>query len=449
MRPGFATHFWRTPAGHTVWTVRTRTGRQVTTSARHPFLTPEGWMRADELKRGDRIAVARHIRIPGASQPLPRVAALGHAEVDVDRLPIRPGRKLGVEVQRAIIRAYLDGRSIIDVGRTHGMAWTSALSVIRRYGIRPRWRRVWATAPAQTSPDFWRWFGYFTAEGYAYEARGSYRVSIANTDPEVRADYMALSRSLFGVTCRTRGKEMYFDALNLQPFFESLGFTVPTNSATKAIPDLLFACPDEEIAAFLQGYLDGDGTVDKSGVSAVTKSPRLASQIQMLLSRLGVISFVRTIRSRATNGRMTEPAEYASIAVYGDDVVALARSIRFRSRHKHRNLEYLIARRSRGRRPTNWDTIPVPPPLFRMLRRGLGLTGEMSGRPSAVNNIENGDTEPVRSIVRYFLDLFERLDRDRRFREEIDYMRFLCSDDIAWDRVEEVREEPADVPFLY
>src|SRR5215510_9955027 len=39
-----ATHFWRTPAGETLWTVQTRTGRTVTTSARHPFLTPEGWL---------------------------------------------------------------------------------------------------------------------------------------------------------------------------------------------------------------------------------------------------------------------------------------------------------------------------------------------------------------------------------------------------------------------
>ena len=450
LRGGQATHFWRTPLTEgSVWTVRTRTGRQVTTSRAHPFLTPEGWKRAGELRSGDRIAIARRIRIEGASQSLPRVAELGHEGVDADELPLRPGRRYDVATQRQIIRDYLDGATITGIARRLGVHCEGIRSVIHRYGIRSRWRRVWARAPRRTSPEFWRWMGYFTAEGYAYDASGSYRISIANTDSGVRADYIALCRSLFGVEPRTRGYEIYFDALNLRPFFESLGFTVPTNSATKAVPDILFKCPDGEIAAFLQAYFDGDGRVDKCGVPAVTKSRRLAGQVQMLLSRLGVVGFVRTVRARATNGRMAEKQEYAQVSVYGDDVVALASHARFRCAHKQRNLEFLVERRTSGRRPSNWDTIPVAPALFRMVREGLGFTQESSGRPGSVNNIENGYTEPTRPVVRYFVDLFKRVDAAHRFRHEIAYMSFLASEDIAWDRVEDIRPEPAEVPFLY
>ena len=445
-----ASYFWRTPVAEaSVWTVRTRTGRHVTTSSRHPFLTPEGWKRADELQVGDRLAVARRVRIAGASQPLPRVAALGHDEIDVDRLPIRPGRRYGVQDQRRVVRDYLDGRSITTVAREIGIRWQSVYSILRRYGIRSRWRRVWATAPGRTSPEFWRWLGYFTAEGYAWEANGSYRLSLANTDPAVRADYLELCESLFGVSPRTRGIEIYFDALNLRPFFESLGFPVPTNSATKSVPDLLFRCPDTEIAAFLQAYLDGDGSVGKDGVHAVTRSRRLAHQVQMLCARLGVLAFIGSVRTRAKNGRQTVPQEYAVISVYGDDVVTLSERITFRCAHKQRALEALVARRRTGKRPSNWDTIPVPPALFRMLREGLGLTHASSGRASSVNNIENGYTEPTRPVVRYFVDLFGRLDTTGRFGEEIAYLRFLASDDIAWDRVQEIRTEPVEVPFLY
>jgi hypothetical protein len=49
----------------------------------------------------------------------------------------------------------------------------------------------------------------------------------------------------------------------------------------------------------------------------------------------------------------------------------------------------------------------------------------------------------------YFLDFFSRADRDGCFRNEIEYMTFLANEDIAWDRVEEVLTEPAEVPFLY
>jgi hypothetical protein len=84
-----------------------------------------------------------------------------------------------------------------------------------------------------------------------------------------------------------------------------------------------------------------------------------------------------------------------------------------------------------------------------MVRQGLGLTQAKSGRPSGVNSIENGCAEPTRPVVRYFIDLFEELDASGRFADEIADMRFLASEDIAWDRVEEVVSEPADVPFLY
>jgi len=445
-----ATHFWRTPLGDpSLWTVRTRTGRQVTVSRTHPFLTPEGWTPAAELRAGDRIAVARRTAVTGRSQPLPPVAVLGHDEIDVDSLPVRAGRKWGVDTQRRIIREYLDGKTVPEIARQLGTPCRTVWAIIRRHGVRSRCRRVWARTPESTSRDFWRWVGYFVARGYAYEAQGSYRLSLASTDPRVREDYIALSRSLFGVRPRDHGGEISFDALHLRPFFEALGFPVPTDSATKAVPDILFRCPDEEVAEFLQGYLDGDGSVGRDGLHVVSKSRRLAGQIQALLSRLGVLAFIGTVRSRATNARMEAPEEYARVSVYGDEVLSLARWIRFRCPHKQRNLDALVARRTCGKRPSNWDTIPVPAPLFRMVRRGLGLTQASTGRANAVNSIENGSTEPTRPVVRYFVELFSRLDARGRFGEEIRYLSFLAGEDIAWDRIVEIREGPADVPFLY
>jgi hypothetical protein len=41
------------------------------------------------------------------------------------------------------------------------------------------------------------------------------------------------------------------------------------------------------------------------------------------------------------------------------------------------------------------------------------------------------------------------LDADGRYAHEIDYLRFLASEDIAWDEVDRVAAGPAEVPFLY
>src|SRR5437667_675396 len=138
---GHATHFWRTPLrDESAWTVRTRTGRQVTTSRRHPFLTPEGWRAAEHLRVADRIAVARRVQIEGRSQPLPRVSTLGHADLDVDRLALRPGRKHTVETQRGILRSYLDGKTMTDIATELDVQWPAVLAIVRRSGVRTRWR---------------------------------------------------------------------------------------------------------------------------------------------------------------------------------------------------------------------------------------------------------------------------------------------------------------------
>ncbi|MBI2160760.1 MAG: DUF362 domain-containing protein [Candidatus Rokubacteria bacterium] len=443
-----ATHFWRTPvADGAMWTVRMRTGRQATTSSRHPFLTPRGWTPASELRAGDRIAIVRHVRIPGESQLLPAVPMLGHDGVDADRLPVRPGRRWSVEAQRAIIREYIDGRSITGIAADRGAHWGSIRAIIHRYGIRSRWIRVWARAPERTSPDFWRWIGYFIAEGYAYDASGSFRVSLTNTDPGIRGDYISLCRSLFGVEPKLRGTEIYFDALNLRPFFEALGFRIPTSAANKAVPHILFRCGDREIAAFIQAYLDGDGNVSQTiGIRATTKSRRLASQLQMVLSRLGVVAFVGTIRSRAS--RHKPFSEYATISIYGDDVVTLATWISPRCEPKRQRLERFARSGTAGKSRSRWDAIPIRPALFRRIRHGLGLSRRQCGLEGVAKNIENGRSA-TRSSVNRLLEVFERADTAGEFREEIERLRLLAAPDIAWDRVVEVSQEVADVPFFY
>jgi replicative DNA helicase len=62
-----------------VFRVRTRLGREVRTTASHPFLTPEGWQPLLALREGDTVAVPRELPIFG-HDPLPEaeVALLGY-----------------------------------------------------------------------------------------------------------------------------------------------------------------------------------------------------------------------------------------------------------------------------------------------------------------------------------------------------------------------------------
>jgi len=443
---GLTTHLWRTPLGdRTVWTVNTRSGRTVTTSRAHPFLTPEGWVKAEALRTGDRIAVARRVTLRGRSQRLPMMPKARHQGGPERRAESR----FGVGTARGILRSYSAGESITTIASKLRCRRDRIRSLLRQHNIGIRGNRVWARAPETTSPEFWRWLGYFVAEGYASETHGSVKVSIANADAAVRSDYVNLSRTLFGVEPTVRGIEIFFHATSLGPFLECLGFVLPTRASTKTVPEMLFRCPNREIAAFLQAYFDGDGTVRPDGVHATTKSERLARQAQMLLTRLGVFSFVRPVWSRLGSDRSRPKQRYFKLSVYGADVVTMAKWIKFRCSHKKRGLRCLVGRRNRGGYPTQWDTVPVPRALFRMIREGLGVTHKSSGNPGGVSNIEIRCTEPTRRVLRHFIRRFAKLDVNSRFLNEIDYMRLLASEDIAWDRVQSIDCQEAEVPFLY
>lgn len=51
--------------------VKTRTGREVTVTPEHPFLTPEGWRRADEMRVGMSLGVPAVMPFPENPEPLP------------------------------------------------------------------------------------------------------------------------------------------------------------------------------------------------------------------------------------------------------------------------------------------------------------------------------------------------------------------------------------------
>ncbi|MBI2204619.1 MAG: DUF362 domain-containing protein [Candidatus Rokubacteria bacterium] len=444
-----ATRFWRTPVTDPhVWHVRTRTGRQVIVSARHPFLTPEGWKRAGEVRLGDRVAVARRVRIDGQSQRLPRVRS-DQAGADLRALPFDVFSSFSVETQQSIVHRYIAGEALSAIARSLGRSRAAVYRLVRRLGVPMRGQRVFLRPPKQTSPDFWRWMGYFVAEGSLTKSNGSCAIDFANTDEELRSDYVQISTDLFGVAPRPQGISLRFYSIDFAFFLEALGLRLPCSALTKEVPDLLFQCPDHEIAGFLGAYFDGDGTVTADGVHATTKSFRLAHQVQMLLARLGVLAFIRPVWSRVPTRPGRPKSMYAKVSVCGEDVVHFAEKVGFRCHRKQRKLDALVERRRAGRHPSHWDTIPLPPRLFRMVREGLGISHQGSGVPRGVDNIENRGTEPTRRIARHFIELFTAHDRQGRYRDEIAYLRFLASDDIAWDRVDEIRTEAPDVPFFY
>ncbi|MHA1929524.1 MAG: DUF362 domain-containing protein, partial [Candidatus Thorarchaeota archaeon] len=140
---------------------------------------------------------------------------------------------------------------------------------------------------------------------------------------------------------------------------------------------------------------------------------------------------------------------YHVLDIYGDDVIFFSNSVNLRLKKKAIRLERFVERRRKSKRPSNWDTIPVNPQMFKKVRLGLGFTQQSTGKASSTNNIENGFTVPTRPIIQYFIKIFEKSDTNNQFTTELDVMKKLASEEIAWDHVISIEEIESDVPYLY
>ncbi|HVM65695.1 MAG TPA: replicative DNA helicase [Acidimicrobiales bacterium] len=104
-----------------VFTLTLGSGRTVRASANHPFLTPDGWRRLDELQPGSRVAVPRSVPAPLATRAWPpeSVVLLAHL--------------LGDESGslRAPVRCRTADRAVLDAVRRSAAALASPAGVHR------------------------------------------------------------------------------------------------------------------------------------------------------------------------------------------------------------------------------------------------------------------------------------------------------------------------------
>jgi len=326
--------FWRTGAsGRPVLQLRTRTGRTLTASSDHRVRTPEGWTPLGNLAPGDRVAIARRVASDGASQPLPQT----EAAVEIPAIAAQAGRTYSQTLSQEVLDAYRGGATVTAVARATELPWHKVNYILKRHGVPLRRNRNRLRIPARTSVDFWRWIGYVIAEGCIERGKTSDKLWWVNGEASIRDDFITLTRRLFGLEARrsTDERKRYVYGRSLGRFFEEIGLPVPLHSGNKIVPEMLFRCPDDEIAAFLSGYLDGDGSVSKkqAEISATTKSRELALDLQALLARLGVIAFVRPVRPTIP-GRWLEPRTYYMITASGHDFAVLAKHLSFRHPQK-------------------------------------------------------------------------------------------------------------------
>ncbi len=445
---GNAVQFWKTPVQGMLFTIKTRTGREVIVSDKHPFLTSEGWKCAKDLHIGERIAVPRKISILGQKQCLPKLPSVNSVGLDINTIYFTEGYKISANVQKKIIFDYFYGKQVKKIVECYKISNSAFKYLLKKYKIPPRLQRNWqVVVPQYTSPDFWRWIGYFFAEGYLGKDNS---FTFVNSSKDIQNDYISLTKKLFHIDVDVkRVKELRFTSVQLAEFFKELGFHSPLHAGNKFVPRLLFRCTEEEIANFLLGLFEGDIGLAKRqnkrgfDLVLVLKSEQLIYEVQLLLLRLGVISFRNIHFGKSQN--WVEKKKYYKLTIYRPELVSL---LKFISLKKYGS--FLLKDCELIRRDSNWETVPFSGKSFRELREILGLTRkEVYTKFQSLAAYEYGYRGVTPWQLKKYIEKLREIDVKGCLTEKLNYVDFLLSESIVWDYVVDVEIKSSDVDYLY
>ncbi|MFP3946190.1 MAG: LAGLIDADG family homing endonuclease [Archaeoglobaceae archaeon] len=142
---------------------------------------------------------------------------------------------------------------------------------------------------------------------------GGYTIRFSNGDARLRRDFMELTEELFGIKTAeesdgVRIPSIRFGSKIVATILKRLSIPESPKSHTLDMSETLLSLPHKELAAYIRGLFDCDGSimVRKSGSSCLefdTTSKNLAEKLHLSLLRFGITSYMR---ERKCKGEVTE-----------------------------------------------------------------------------------------------------------------------------------------------
>lgn len=141
--------------------------------------------------------------------------------------------------------------------------------------------------PTEMNPSLARLCGYLVAEGYV---RGGRRFTLnqdPQLNPQIRQDMKDLVASQLGYTLDLGERmEMNVSSTFLCRYLDAMGL-LPKEGA---FPRAILQATKPSVREFLRGFVDAKGHIRSLGIEVSTASDQIASQLQYLLLRFGVVA---------------------------------------------------------------------------------------------------------------------------------------------------------------
>ncbi len=296
--PAFAqiTHVWRLPATEPLVEIETRDGRRIRTTPEHKYVAATGhslgFREARNLRPRDILAVPRWLPSGDDSRDWDELEAVIIRRLTSDsrfllELSSEGEESLGLAgLVRGPVLSKAACQREIPLQRVY--AWAAHVT----YRL-PKWRGAKsATQMRLPSRDqmerIFRYFGllYGDGDGNGY---------LHGADEDLLGEALETLRLIVPRPALThyppRVPRVESRSKTLLMFLHVvLGYPLARKARSMRLPDILYRAPLPIVTAFLQGYMDADGTVEKgrSAVSMTSASQGFLDDLQLLLLRLGV-----------------------------------------------------------------------------------------------------------------------------------------------------------------
>ena len=291
-----ADNFWNNGVVDTK-RIKTHYGFRLESSLRHPILVMNErggyeWRRSENVRVGDRVAIARGMNVWGNQDPL-------------------------------------------EGWQQHIEAWRAKNA--RRYTQGPRAKQI---DVATMTDDLAYFLGLWTAEGSFEEKAG--RLTITCGDASV-GDFLTSGR-VAGIKFKPRAGRNDQWVANSYELIELMRYLkMPLVKAPeKFIADWVMQGTADWARQFIAGLWDGDGYIcdpaKKHDGGYVSASERLTSDLQLLLSNLGIIAR-RTMVTTQPTERVKVASDGHRLVLYGRNLARFREQITLRIARKQANLD--------------------------------------------------------------------------------------------------------------
>ncbi|PIN80062.1 DNA polymerase II large subunit [Candidatus Woesearchaeota archaeon CG10_big_fil_rev_8_21_14_0_10_30_7] len=277
-------------------------GRSIKTTTSHKFLVTENGKfvkkSASELKCGDKIPVPFDINLPSK-----KITEINFAEYykENNDLFVRQINKKHLKLlkkQRKTLCKKLNIKEHSFFNFQNRDSYPISLikqTKINLNEVRIGFKRNFLLYNSTIKPgkDLLEIIGLYVAEGFTRKntsRNGFFQTSIASKDPKIKNKVKKVFKKYFKLTpTEDYEDKVTFSSRLTYDFFTNI-LKCGHNAKTKKIPELILNSSKEQLAAFLRGYFEGDGSTDTNElrVSCDTVSSQLIFDLEIALAKFGI-----------------------------------------------------------------------------------------------------------------------------------------------------------------